>query len=317
MRRISSSLTLALGLACLSTGTPRLAAQDASSTSGELTVTLGELLETLFLSWQNAYQQAQPSFKMNHLTTPNAVALKAFFNGQTPITPSSREMSEEENAAFIAKWGYPPIRLAVAMDAVVVLVNSNNPIKEIKMEQLDAIYSTTRLQGWPKEINTWGDLGLVGTNWVNRPIDRWGHPSNSGTRNFFRHVVEMGGTDRPDTKSGSDVAYMVETIMANQAAIGYGSISQICASMKAIPLVARGGKVAVEATQASVADASYPLGRFLYIYINKPAGKPFNPALKGFLSFILSREGQQVVPSTGFVALSPDMAALGRRRLEN
>lgn len=312
MWRRSFGLTLGIGLLSLLPGTPCVA-QAALQGPNEISVTVGELLETLFLNWKYAYQNKYPDQKINHLTTPNAVAIKEFLDGKSPIGPSTRELKPEETAAFKAKFGYAPTRIAVAMDAVVVLVNKNNPIKEIKIEQLDAMYSASRLQGWPKSVETWGDLGLTSGGWANRPIERWGHPSDSGTLVFFRQVIQLGGKDKSDTKTGSDVAYAHENIMANQAAIGYGSISNANSTMKAVPLVPKGSKEAVEAVQTAIADGSYPLGRFLYFYVNKPAGKPLAPPIKNFLTYILSPEGQAQIPASGFVSLSQDMVALSMK----
>ncbi|WP_005033496.1 PstS family phosphate ABC transporter substrate-binding protein [Holophaga foetida] len=317
MRSMSLSLALTAGLLGVFSGSHPLMAQQATQESGELSVVVAELVEPLFLNWRNAYQQNHPLFRVNHRSTMNSVTVKAFIEGQTPIAPCAKEMSEAEVAAFTAKWGYPPTRIAVAMDALVALVNKNNPIKEIKIEQLDAIFSTTRLQGWPKDVETWGDLGLTSGNWASRPIERWGHPEGSGTRNFFKEVVELGGRGKSDTKRGSDIMAMIESLMANQAAIGYGSISQTYSELKAIPLISKGGKNAVEASQTAVADGSYPLGRVLYFYINKPTRKPLDPAIKSFMTFVLSREGQRLVPASGFVSIPENLASMGLRRLEN
>nr|WP_320133344.1 substrate-binding domain-containing protein [uncultured Holophaga sp.] len=308
-----SALTLLLASAPASL----LRAQEPAQTLNYSSAIVGELLEPLFANWVRAYKKVNPGFRMDYLANPNAAALQAFMDGRTPLTPSTREMTPEEVSAFQQRWGYKPIRIAVARDAVVVLVNRNNPIKELHMEQLDAMYSSTRQRGWPKPVDTWGDLGLSAKDWATRPIERWGHPSDSGTLVFFRNVVELGAQERPDIHRGSDVAFMVENIMSNQAVIGYGSFSQICSTIKAVPLIPQGTKDPIEPTTSTVADGSYPLGRFLYIYLNKPAGKPLDPGIKGFLSFVLSPEGQATIPAVGFVPMVSDMAALQTRQLGN
>jgi len=53
----------------------------------------------------------------------------------------------------------------------------------------------------------------------------------------------------------------------------------------------------------NVLNGSYPLGRFLYVYINKKPGQPLDPMVREFIKFILSREGQEVVIKDGFVPL--------------
>ena len=313
--RITPPYLLVALMGLLPYSTP-MAAQEPQR-KAEMSVVVAELVEPVVVCWRDAYQQTHPGFKMTHQSTMNSVAIKALIEGRSQMTPAAKEMSPDEVTAFTAKWGYPPTRIAVCMDALVALVHKNNPIKEIKIEQLDAIYSSTRLQGWPKDIDTWGDLGLTAGNWGTRPIERFGHPDGSGTRNFFAQTVQLGGKSKTDTHRGEDILAMIEALMSNQAAIGYGSISQTYTSLKAIPLVSKGGKSAVEATPANVADGSYPLGRVLFVYVNKPTGKPMDPAIKAFLSFALSREGQRCVSGTGFVPLPDDLAIMNLRRLEN
>jgi len=292
-----------------------LSAQTPPGAQG-MNIVVAELVEPMILIWRDAYHQGNPNFQFTYQSTMNAVVSKAFLEGRSPFAPFAREMTPEETAAFTAKWGYSPMRVAVAMDALVVLVHKNNPIKEIKLEQLDAIYSTSRLQGWPKDIQVWGDLGVAGSNWASRPIELYGHPEGSGTLDFYRRVVQLEGKSKPNVKRGADILSMIEDLMANQAAIGYGSISQVYSSLKAVPLVPKGGKTAVEADIANVADGSYPLGRILYIYVNKPAGKPLDPGILGFLRFALSKEGQRLAQAAGFVPLPEDLKAMNLRHLD-
>ncbi|WP_005033503.1 PstS family phosphate ABC transporter substrate-binding protein [Holophaga foetida] len=299
---------------------PTLAAQEPAAIApiDAQAISMAEFMEPLFIAWRDTFQrQQQPTFKGAHRAIMNSKVIRAFLEGTAPIGLCDKEMTNEEIAEFTAKWGYPPTRIAVAMDALVALTNKNNPIKEIRLEQLDAIYSTTRFQGSHKDVATWGDLGLTGGNWASRPIERWGHPEGSGTGAFFRETVELEGRNKPGTKHGEDIMTMIESLMANQAAIGYSSMCQAYSSLKAIPLVPKGGKEAVEATPATVADGSYPLGRVLYIYVNKPLRKPMIPMFKWFLLFALSPEGQKLVSTCGFVPLPEDLVTLGLRRLEN
>jgi phosphate transport system substrate-binding protein len=65
-----------------------------------------------------------------------------------------------------------------------------------------------------------------------------------------------------------------------------------------------------------VVSGTYPLARKLYIYVDKPPGKPLTPLVKEFLRFILSKEGQEVVASNGFVPLTGPMAKAELAKLE-
>jgi len=285
--------------------------------ANDYSLVVAELVEPAVRCWTDAYRQSHPEFKVSYLTTMNSQVVKSFIEGKTPIAPCAKEMSPQELNDFRAKWGYTPTRVAICMDALVALVNKNNPIKEIRIEQLDAMFSTSRKQGWPKDVETWGDLGLSGDNWNSCPIQLFGHPEGSGTRAFFKEAVELDGTAKADIHRGEDILQMIEALMANQAAIGYGSLSQTYDQLKALPLISRGGKSAVAPTPLNVANGSYPLGRVLYLYVNKRNGSPLESSLKSFLTFILSKEGQRCVLESGFVPLPEEMAHMGAHRLEN
>ena len=55
------------------------------------------------------------------------------------------------------------------------------------------------------------------------------------------------------------------------------------------------------ASLANVLDGSYPLGRFLYLYVNKTPGEPLDPLVREFARFVFSREGQEIVIKDGYM----------------
>ncbi|WP_005031888.1 PstS family phosphate ABC transporter substrate-binding protein [Holophaga foetida] len=242
-------------------------------------------------------------------------AMKELTEGSTQIALMGRDLQPEEEAAFIAKWGYSPTRVAIAMDALVVLVNKNNPIKEIKVEQLDAIYSIDRRQGWPKDVTTWGDLGLKQGGWENRPIERFGRPADSGNYWLLNETLTMKGRPRLPIRGNMDATTLTEELAANQAAIAYGNMIEKFSSTRIVPLVPKGSKEPVEANAATVTSGEYPLCRFLYAYINKDPKKGTTPLLRGFLSFALSPAGQGIIKECGQVPLQPDINALNRLKV--
>jgi len=312
--KLNASISQA-ALVCLSIFSSALQAQ-ITPPKNEYTFMTTETLEPAFNCWMDAYQQAHPDFKSTRVTTRNAEVVKGLIDGKTPIAPCTREMTSQELNEFSAKWGYAPTRIGVCMDALAVLVNRNNPIKFIRIEQVDAIFSASRNQGWPKSIDSWGELGLTGENWSSRPIIRYGHPEGSGTRAFFREAVELNGSSKPDTRHGEDIQQMIEAIMASQATIGYGSFTQAHSQLKAVPLIPKGGKAPIEPTPIDIANGSYPLGRVLYVYVNKPSNKRLEPSLQSFLAYILSKDGQRCVVNSGFVALPEEFVSMGLSRLE-
>ena len=66
----------------------------------------------------------------------------------------------------------------------------------------------------------------------------------------------------------------------------------------------------------NVLNGSYPLARFLYIYINKKPGQPLDPLVREFIKFILSKEGQAVVVKDGFLPLSASVVEKELKKVE-
>jgi phosphate transport system substrate-binding protein len=79
--------------------------------------------------------------------------------------------------------------------------------------------------------------------------------------------------------------------------------------VKAIALSAKDGQPAYEPNYENVLTGKYPLGRLLYLYVAKEPNKPLPPLVKEFLTFVLSKEGQEVVVKDGYLPLTAAVAA--------
>ncbi|MGH7129372.1 MAG: PstS family phosphate ABC transporter substrate-binding protein, partial [Planctomycetaceae bacterium] len=55
-------------------------------------------------------------------------------------------------------------------------------------------------------------------------------------------------------------------------------------------------------------SGEYPLGRFLYVYVNKPPNEPLEPLVREFIRLVLSKQGQQVVVKDGYIPLPAQVA---------
>lgn len=97
--------------------------------------------------------------------------------------------------------------------------------------------------------------------------------------------------------------------------ISYGPVQHSVRMVKALPLVDFGGSKAMLPTVENILGASYPLNRFLYIYVNKAPGKPLPLPLQEFLTYVLSREGQSAVSNFGAIPLPGDMVRMNISKL--
>jgi phosphate transport system substrate-binding protein len=219
----------------------------------------------------------------------------------------SRLMKDKEVEAFEKKFGYKPTAVAVAIDALAVFVHKDNPVKGLTIPQIDAIFSSTRTCGDPANIKTWGEVGLTGS-WAERDIQLYGRNSVSGTYGYFKSKALCKGDYKNTVNEQPGSASVVQSVSASINGIGYSGIGYTTSSVRAIPLSRQAGKEFVSANSENAISGSYPLSRFLYVYVNKVPGKPLPPLTGEFIKLVLSREGQQVVVKDGYIPLPARVA---------
>jgi phosphate transport system substrate-binding protein len=282
--------------------------------SGELKSVGSDSMEPLMALWGEDFKRFHPRVSTLFICKGSGTAPKALLEGSTLMGQMSREMNEQELAAFQAKFGYAPTRIPVAVDALVVYVNANNPVKQLRMEEIDAIFSTTRKGGAKSDIAFWGDLGLGG-DWKQRDIQAYGRDENSGTRAFFKEHVMKKGDFKPSIKAFMDQFAVVEAPAVDGGGISYGPLQYANRMVKGVPVASFKSDRFIEPTLENIQKGTYPLTRFLYIYVNKAPGKALDQTVKEFLRFVLSREGQAGVSSFGAVTIPGDFAAMGVGKL--
>jgi phosphate transport system substrate-binding protein len=208
---------------------------------------------------------------------------------------------------FEKRFGYKPTAIRTAVDALAVFVNKDNPIKCLTAEQIDAIFSKSRRIGAKDDIKMWGQLGLTG-DWANRPISLYGRNSASGTYGFFKEQMLKNGDYKDEVKEQPGSAAVVQGITVDRYAIGYSGIGYATAGVRAVPLGEKADGRCVEATAENAYAGTYPLARFLYVYINKPPDKPLDPLTREFMRLVMSQEGQEVVIKDGYYPITAAIA---------
>jgi len=248
------------------------------------------------------------------------------------LGPKTAELFHPDYQAYEDAYGYEPFRVRICMAAFVlkshvsaigVYVNPDNPIGQLSLAQLDAIYSSERRRGAPAGITTWGQLGLAGA-WADKPVHLYGFYWRDDVTAYFRklvmfdapfkssYVVPGQGMKRNTPAVAKD---LMATIAQDPCAIGFGNFSYQTAGVKALALSDRRG-VLGQPTLGDVASGRYPLERYLYIYVNRQPGQPLDPLIKEFLSFVLSRDGQAMVEKDHYLPLTAGMVAEERDKLE-
>jgi phosphate transport system substrate-binding protein len=286
-----------------------------SGVSGNLNSIGSDTLNNLMTLWAEGFRKQYPNVKIQIEGKGSSTAPPALIEGTAQIGPMSRPMKGTEIDKFEAKFGYKPTAFPVAIDALAVYVNKDNPIKGLTMAQVDAIFSKSRRFGHKETIEKWGQVGADGPL-ASSALSIYGRNSASGTYGFFKDHALKNGDFKDEVKEQPGSASVVQGVTEDQAGIGYSGIGYVTSGVRALPLAEKEGMPFQEATQHNAENGSYPLWRHLYLYVNKAPNKPLDPLVKEFLKFVYSRGGQQVVVKDGFFPLSAATTEKELKKLE-
>ncbi|MDT3779393.1 PstS family phosphate ABC transporter substrate-binding protein [Nitrospira sp. MA-1] len=287
---------------------PHYASQ--SDVSGKINIVGSNTMDPILKKWKDQLGKVQPHLVITLDTEGSKVGFESLMSGKTHMAAMSRPLKNEEIELFTKRLGYAPTTVPVAVDAFAVFVHKDNPLDQITFQQLDAVFSSERRRGAQESLDHWGQLGLSGS-WKQAPILAQIRDSNSGTGQFFRELVLMGGKDKESVAVQPGAASVVHAVMNDPYAIGYSGIGYRTDSVKPLRVATEEGKSFVEPTFESASNGSYPLRRVLYLYVNHSPQAQDSPLLSEIIKFAVSQEGQQVVAKSGFFPLpTKDLVAL-------
>ena len=274
----------------------------ASGVSGNLSSVGSDTLANLMTLWAEEFKREYPNVNIQIQAAGSSTAPPALTESTSNLGPMSRKMKDKEIAAFEKKFGYKPTAIPVAIDALAVYVHKDNPVKGLTIANVDAIFSSTRKCGGKKDVTKWGDLGMTGA-WADRSIQIYGRNSVSGTYGYFKKKALCKGDYKNNVNEQPGSASVVQSVSSSLNGIGYSGIGYKTSGVRAVPLTKKEGTPFVEATPDNAVNKTYPLARFLYIYVNKQPNKPLAPLEREFIKLVLSKVGQQVVVKDGYIPL--------------
>jgi len=274
----------------------------ASGISGNISSVGSDTLANLMTLWAEEFGKIYPNVNIQIQAAGSSTAPPALSEGTANLGPMSRKMKDNEIDDFESKYGYKPTAIPVAIDALAVFVNKDNPIKGLSIPQVDAILSSTRKCGYATDITTWGQLGLTGA-WASKSIQLYGRNSVSGTYGFFKDEALCKGDFKSNVNEQPGSASVVQGITTSANGIGYSGIGYSTSGVKAVALAHKDGSPFIEPSPENATSGAYPLSRFLYIYVNKKPNESLAPLEKEFFKMVLSKTGQQVVIKDGYIPL--------------
>lgn len=232
--------------------------------------------------WAEAYMAAHAGQVIQVTGGGSGTGIAALINGTTQICQSSRAMKDEEKKQLADKYGQEPVEIVVARDGLTIYVNEKCPLDEMTLAQVRSVYDGT--------ARNWKDVGGP-----DAPIIPYGRENNSGTYSYFKEHVLEGEDFAADIQTLPGTAAVVNAVTQDPAGIGYGG-DAYAKGVKMLAIKLDSESPAMRATDASIADGSYPLARPLYFYLGTPA----TGDVKAFIDYCLSPEGQRVVREVGY-----------------
>lgn len=281
--------------------------QKAAGVSGNFTSVGSDTLNNLMTLWAEEFKRTYPNVNIQIQGAGSSTAPPALTEGASNFGPMSRLMTAREIEGFEKKHGYKPTAVGVAIDALAVYVNKDNPIKGLSIEEIDAAMSVGRKCGGAADITKWGQLGMTG-EWANRDIAMYGRNSVSGTYGFYKDVALCKGDFKRNVAEQPGSASVVQSVATQINALGYSGIGYKTSGVRALPLSKKKGQPFIEPDAVHAIDGTYPLARVLYVYVNKKPNQPLAPLEREFFKMVLSKQGQEVVIKDGFVPMPATLA---------
>ena len=272
-----------------------------SGISGNLSSVGSDTLANMMTFWAEEFKRTYPNVNVQIQAAGSSTAPPALTEATSNLGPMSRKMKSREIEAFEERYGYKPTAVRVAIDALAVFVHKDNPIKGLRIDQVDAIFSSNRKCGALKNADRWADLGLTG-DWAGKDIQLYGRNSVSGTYGYFKKKALCKGDFKNTVNEQPGSASVVQSVSASLNGIGYSGIGYQTSGVRALPLAKKGDDF-IEANMENAIAGKYPLSRYLYVYVNKHPNKPLDPMTAELLKMVLSKSGQKIVEKDGYIPL--------------
>jgi phosphate transport system substrate-binding protein len=259
-----------------------------ATAAGRATLTIkgSDTMVILAQRWAEAFMAESPGVAVQVSGGGSGTGIAALINGTTEIANASRPMKDREKAQLRDARGRDAHETPVALDALAVYVQRDNPVESLTLTQLKGIFRG--------EITRWSELGGP-----DRPIILYSRENNSGTYAYFKEHVLEDEDFATTAQTLPGTAAVINAVSRDVNGIGYGGIAY-AEGVRTVP-VSREGETPVEPTLANATSGRYPLARYLYLYT---AGAPSGLAAR-YIEFVLSPAGQRIVEGIGYYPLPP------------
>jgi phosphate transport system substrate-binding protein len=270
---------LAATVAAFCAGSPIL-------TAGNITAKGSDTLVILAQKWAEVYMRQHPETKIQVTGGGTGTGFAALQNQTTDLANASRPIKPGEKAECIKAFKKVPTEYQVALDGLSVYVNESNPVNELTVDQLDLIFTG--------KITNWQEVGGP-----DAPITLYSRENSSGTYEFFKEHVLKKKDFAASAQTMPGTAAVLQAVAKDKNGIGYGGAAY-GAGAKHLRVKKDASSPGVEPTAENIANQTYPIWRYLYIYVNPDLDRG---EIADYLKWIRSDAGQAIVQEVGYFPL--------------
>jgi phosphate transport system substrate-binding protein len=256
------------------------------ASAGTITVKGSDTLVILAQKWAEIYMSKNPTVKIQVTGGGSGIGFAALQNNGTDIANASRAIKPAERAACIKAFNKSPREYKVALDGLSIYVHSENPINELSLDQLKDIFTG--------KARNWKEFGGP-----DAPITIYSRENSSGTYEFFKEHVLKGQDFASSAQTMPGTAALLQAVTKDKNGIGYGGAAYGHGA-KVVKVKKSADSPAIEPTEETVLNQTYPIWRYLFNYINPDKDKG---EISAYLNWIRSEEGQKVVKESGYYPL--------------
>jgi phosphate transport system substrate-binding protein len=295
-------------------------------------------MSALACHWAEGFHVAHPEWSADVDLLGDGTGMPALYTGLADVALFGRDLITTDIDGFSHVLKYPHVAIELGTGSLdepgkspapVIFVHRDNPLAQLTLAQLDAIFGAERRRGAPAAIRTWGELGLTG-EWRDRPIKLYGDETHTGTSMFFQRLVmlnsrkfnwecftEFKNVRRPDGTMNTSAAQSLAALRADRFGLAVANLHEADAEVKPLPLAAAAGGPFFTPTRDACIARTYPLARPILACVNRPPGQPLDPKVRDFLRYVLSAEGQRAFAREGaFLPLSESLVREQLKKIE-
>ena len=246
---------------------------NADNQHSKVTLNGSTSMEKLMNALRESITDDYPELQLEPQFTGSSSGIEAVINQSTDIGNSSRPLKESEKEKGI-------VENIVAIDAIAVITDKNNPVSQLSKQQLIDIYTG--------KIRNWQDVGGK-----YQPIVVIGREAGSGTRSAFEELL---GIEEKCVYANeyNETGPVMAKVGSISGAIGYVSLDVIDDSVKMLSIDN------VKASEDNIQSGDYLLQRPFIMATYGPIEQQ-SQEVQAVFRFIKSEKGQKMIRSVGLV----------------